>query len=274
LILTNNHVIDGAQSLLVSLTDGRTFPGTLVGGDPQTDLAVVKINGSNLPIVTLGDSSKLRVGEWNVAIGNALALPGGPTVTNGVVSALGRSAQEPGSTKTSSGPILFDLIQTSAPINPGNSGGPLLNMAGEVIGINTLGAVEAEPGVQAQGISFAISINSARPIAQQLVQNGSVKHAYMGIDYTALTPSIIARLGTTQTQGVVTALLRGGPAESAGIRTKDIITTADNQKLTDETSLARVFLNHLPGDTITVTLVRGNSPQDVKVTLGATPISQ
>ncbi|MDA8216009.1 MAG: trypsin-like peptidase domain-containing protein, partial [Dehalococcoidales bacterium] len=180
-ILTNAHVVEGANQLLVSLPDGRSFEGKLIGSDAQTDLAVVKIDGSNLPVAKLGDSTQLQVGDWLVAIGNALALPGGPTVTAGVVSALGRTVQEPADQSGTPGPFLFDVIQTDAPINPGNSGGPLVNLNGQVIGINTLVAGQAETGVQAQGIGFAIAISTAKPIADELVANGKVVHPYLGI---------------------------------------------------------------------------------------------
>jgi S1-C subfamily serine protease len=150
-ILTNDHVVAGAQTLLVSLPDGRSFQAKLIGADPLTDLAVLQISGSNLPVAEIGDSSQLQVGDWVVAIGNALALPGGPTVSAGVVSALGRTVQEPGSNSTGNGPFLFDVIQTDAPINPGNSGGPLVNLAGQVIGLNTLVAGQAEPGCRPRG---------------------------------------------------------------------------------------------------------------------------
>src|SRR5579871_3292480 len=212
-ILTNNHVVSGASGLQVSLPDGRAFSARLVGADAQTDLAVVQIQGDNLPIAQLGDSTQLQVGDWVVAIGNALALPGGPTVTAGVVSALGRTVQEPGdqsssplSTQSSAGPFLFDAIQTDASINPGNSGGPLMNLAGQVVGINTLVAAQAEPGVPAQGIGFAIAIATAKPIADQLVANGRVAHPFIGISYVALNPSIASQLGvSTSTKGVVVA---------------------------------------------------------------------
>ena len=139
-ILTNNHVVEGADKLVVALPDGRSFPATLVGRDPMTDIAVIQIQANNLPVAQLGDSTQLEVGEWVVAIGNALALPGGATVTQGVVSALGRAVQEPPDQTTgAAGPYLFDLVQTDAPINPGNSGGPLVTLDGQVIGINTLG---------------------------------------------------------------------------------------------------------------------------------------
>ncbi|MGN6759612.1 MAG: S1C family serine protease, partial [Thermomicrobiales bacterium] len=144
-IITNNHVVEGAQKLTVTLPppDNRSFTATLVGRDPQTDLAVVKVDGQNLPTVPLGNSSALRVGDWVVAIGNALALQGGPTVTAGVVSATGRDEQEPPNASGSAA-TLYDLIQTDAAINPGNSGGPLVNMQGEVVGVNTLGTTQAQ----------------------------------------------------------------------------------------------------------------------------------
>jgi S1-C subfamily serine protease len=216
-ILTNNHVVEGAQSLLVSLPDGRTFKGRLIGRDPETDLAVVQISGRDLPVAELGDSSQLQVGDWLVAIGNALALPGGPTVTVGVVSAMGRTIQEP-TDSGAAGPFLFDLIQTSAPINPGNSGGPLVNLAGQIVGINTIVAGQAEPGVQAQGIGFAISIATAKPIADELVSTGRVIHPTLGITYLPLSPAIAARTGIQVRDGVVVMRVpSGSPTASAGL---------------------------------------------------------
>jgi S1-C subfamily serine protease len=230
-------------------------------------------------VATLGNSSQLEVGEWVVAIGNALALPGGPTVTAGVVSALNRTVQEPGSQsagggQSTSGPFLFDAIQTSAPINPGNSGGPLLNLAGQVIGINTLVAGQAEPGVAAQGIGFAISIDVAKPIADQLVATGAVQHPYLGIRYVPLTPSIAQQLGTTAKDGIVVAqVVPGSPAAQAGLQPRDIITAVDNTKITDESTLAQVLSTHKPGDKVTLTVLRGNQQMTVTVTLGTQPTS-
>src|SRR5919204_1890733 len=224
-VLTNTHVVAGAQQLQVSLPDRRSFPATLVGADPQTDLAVVQIKADGLPVATLGDSSRLAVGDWVVAIGNALALPGGPTVTQGVVGALGRTVQEPGSQPNTPGPFLFNVIQTDAPINPGNSGGALVNLDGQVIGINTLVAGQAEPGVQAQGIGFAISIQTARPIADQLVGTGRAVHPFLGIRYGTLTPAVAAQLGVSVQNGIVIgAVVPGSPADSAGLRPRDVIT--------------------------------------------------
>jgi serine protease Do len=268
-ILTNNHVIEAAQQLLVTLPDGRAFPAKLSGADPQTDLAVIQISANNLPVAQLGDSQQLQVGDWVVAIGNALALPGGPTVTVGVVSALGRTVQEPGSNNTSTGPFLFDVIQTSAPINPGNSGGALVNLQGQVIGINTLVAGQAEPGVQAQGIGFAISTAAAKPIADELVTNGRVVHASIGITYVPLNPAVAAQIGTSQTQGVVIVRpVTGGPAAQAGLRRGDVITNIDNTQLKEESDLARAIAQHKPGDKVTLSVVRGNQKVQIPVTLG------
>jgi len=271
-ILTNNHVVAGAQSLRVSLPDGRSFPADVVGTDPQTDLAVLKIDGQNLPTAPLGDSNRLQVGEWVVAIGNALALPGGPTVTVGVVSALNRTGQEPGDSGEA-GPFLFNVIQTDAAINPGNSGGPLVNLAGEVIGINTLVAGTTQSGFQAEGIGFALAISTVKPFADELVATGKVTHPYIGIRYTQLTPAIAAQLGIEGAiSGVVVIEVVGGsPAEQVGLQSRDVITEIDGQPLTTESSLAEIVNTHRPGDTITLTVMRGSQETQVQVTLGTMP---
>jgi S1-C subfamily serine protease len=245
-----------------------------VGTDPQTDLAVIQIqgDGSSLPVATLGDSGQLQVGDWVVAIGNALALPGGPTVTQGVVSALGRTVQEPGNQPNTAGPFLFNAIQTDAPINPGNSGGALVNLDGQVIGINTLVAGQAEPGVQAQGIGFAIAIATARPIADQLVTSGRAVHPFLGIQYAPLTPAIAAQLGVNVQNGIVIgAVVPGSPADNAGLRARDVVTAVDGQQITDESSLAEVLSQHQPGDSVTLTVVRSGQQQNVQATLGTAP---
>jgi serine protease Do len=272
-ILTNNHVISGAQQLQVSLPDRRSFPAKLVGADPQTDLAVVQIQADNLPVAQLGDSNQLQVGDWVVAIGNALALPGGPTVTQGVVSALNRTVQEPGDQPNTAGPFLFNAIQTDAPINPGNSGGALVNLDSQVVGINTLVAGQAEPGVSAQGIGFAIAIATAKPIADQLVSTGRAVHPFLGIQYAPLTPAIAAQLGASNVQNgaVVGAVSPGSPAASAGLQARDIITAVDGQPLQEESSLAQLLSQHQPGDKVTLTVVRGGQQQPVEVTLGQAP---
>ena len=227
----------------------------------------------------LGDSSKLQVGDWLVAIGNALGLTGGPTVSQGVVSALGRTVQEPGDQSqgslgqsSTSGPYLFDVIQTDTPINPGNSGGPLLNLDGEVIGINTLVAGQAEPGVQAQGIGFAIAIDTAKPIADQLVKSGRVVHPFLGVSYAPLNPAISAQLNVNTTDGVVVEdVVENGPSAQAGIQQGDVITAADGQALKGESALAYALNKHKPGDKITLTILRNGQKKDVTVTLAERP---
>ena len=271
-ILTNNHVVAGAAQLLVSLPDGRSLPGTLVGADPQTDLAVVQIHGDNLPVAQLGDSSQLQVGDWVVAIGNALALPGGPTVTQGTVSALGRTVQEPADSnnpQSGAGPFLFDVIQTDAPINPGNSGGPLVNLQGQVVGIDTLVAGQAGPGVQAEGISFAISLAAAKPIADQLVSTGHAVHPLLGVTVVDMSPVIAGQLGVpTNTQGVAVAQVGpGSPAAAAGLQPADVITAVDGQAVTSDTGFAQLLNGHQPGDQISLSIIRDGQPRTVSATL-------
>ncbi len=274
-ILTNNHVVEGAQNLLVTLTDGRSFKAKLIGTDPQTDLAVVQISGSNLPVAELGDSQQLQVGDWVVAIGNALALPGGPTVTTGVVSALNRTVQEPSDPQTGApGPFLFGAIQTDAPINPGNSGGPLMNMNGQVVGINTLGGGTDASGNSIQGIGFAIAVDAAKPIADQLVKTGKVVHPYMGISSIPLNPGISAQMGIQQANGVVLgAVAPGSPAATAGLQRFDVITAIDGVTLEGDSALPQILNAHKPGDTVALTVVRGSQTITVKVVLGEMPSS-
>ncbi len=269
-ILTNNHVVEGASSLTVATTDNKTYDGKIVGTYPQGDLAVVQINGNgDLPTVVLGDSSTLQVGDPLVAIGNALALQGGPTVTAGVVSALGRVEQEPGSgSNSANGPFLVDLIQTDAAINPGNSGGPLLNVAAQVVGINTLGST------QAQGIGFAISINSAKPVADALIAGQPVPRPFIGVTTGSLNPQQDAQLNLPANTGVGIATVQAGtPADKAGLKTNDVITKFDGQTVQGEEGFVGLLLRHKPGDTVTFTILRSGQQQEIKVTLGQAPTS-
>jgi S1-C subfamily serine protease len=246
----------------------------LVGTDPPTDLAVLQISADQLPQATLGTSQHLQVGDWVVAIGDALALPGGPTVTQGVVSALGQSVQEPRNARAgvpSQGPTLFDAIQTDAPINPGNSGRPLTNLQGHVVGINTLVAGQAEPGIQAQGIGFAIAIDTAKPIVDQIVTTGHAIHPLLGISLTTLNPPIAARLGRQATSGVVVVQVALGSPATTSLRPRDVITQADGQALVSDADLARLISRHQPGDALELTVLRGNQPMTVTVTLAERP---
>ena len=268
LILTNNHVVANARNIRVTLPDGRNFDKvTVVGRDARTDLAVLKLDGVNarteLPVATLGSSQSVHIGEWVIAIGNALGLEGGPTVTAGVVGALGRSIQEP------NGSILHNLIQTEAAINPGKSGGPLINLRGEVIGINT--AIDT----RGQGIGFAISIESAQPIITQLVQSGRVIRPALGVRVATMTPNIAGQLRIPMAPGVVIANVQtGGPAAKAGLKATDIVTKLDNTKVTTLQELMTVIGKKRPGDQVDVTYLRNQQEQKVTLTLDELPSDQ
>ena len=271
-VLTNYHVVAGAQDMAVALPDGRTFDARTVGTDPDTDLAVIQIQGDNLPTAALGDSDQLGVGDQVVAIGNALGLPGGPTVTTGVVSALGRSIQEPTGDQGEPGTVLYDVIQTDAAINPGNSGGPLVDMNGQVIGINTMIAGLAEPGVPAQGIGFAIAISSARPVADQLASTGRAVHPYIGIAFQWAGGATARQLRSAGKPGVLVQRVQSGsPAAKAGLQQGDVITAVDGQTLTEEAALPKYIQKRRSGDTIQLTVVRDDQERTVAVTLADRP---
>lgn len=262
LIFTNNHVVEGARKITVAMPppDSRTFQAQLVGRDPATDLAIIKVNASNLPTLKLGRSTDTRVGDWVVAIGNALALEGGPTVTVGVVSAMGRSI------RGSQGPDLQDLIQTDAAINPGNSGGPLVNLRGEVIGINT--AILAN----AQGLGFAIAADGAKPILDQLMTRGRVSRAWMGVSVATVTPALAIQNGLATNQGVFVAdVVRSSPAERAGLKVNDVIVAIDGQDLPTARALTDFLLRKHPGDAIKLDLFRGQSKLSLNLTLSDAP---
>ena len=263
LIATNNHVVEGAQEIVVSLADGRTFPGRVLGTDPATDLAVVKVDATGLPVATFGDSDSLMIGEPAIAIGNPLGLEFRGTVTVGVISALNRTIEL--------GDRRFKLIQTDAAINPGNSGGALANADGQVIGINS--AKIATTGVE--GLGFAIPINSARPILQQLVDKGHVSRAYLGI--APLDKQLAARYGydlDLDTGVYVARVFPGGPAYKAGIRQGDIIIAIAGQK-TDTVADLRAVLDTQPiGAKVEVVVKRGDETKTFTVTLEEMPVSQ
>lgn len=265
-ILTNNHVVESAQALQVTLPDGRTFEAQVVGRDPATDLAVIQIHGDNLPTIPLGDSDSLQTGQFVVAIGNALGLEGGPTVTVGVVSALDRTIQE------ENGASIAGLIQTDAAINPGNSGGPLVNLRGELIGINTATAGATSEGFQPSGIGFAISVNEAKPIIEQLMTNGRVVRPYLGIVPVTLTPAIRAQLNVTVDKGVILATVSpNSPAAGAGLQEDDVVIAADGAPVTTDTQLRKAIQAHKIGDTIRLTIVRDGKQSTVSAKLAEAP---
>jgi S1-C subfamily serine protease len=264
-ILTNSHVVqspDGsglAQALRVALDDGRVVGAQVINDDPPNDLAIIKIDAPNLQPAQLADSDALRIGEPVVAIGYALALPGGPTVTQGVVSALGRSIEEP------NGVVLPNLVQTDAAINPGNSGGPLLNAQGQVIGANTAGAA------QAQGINFAVAINQARPAIDSVVANGRVVRPLLGVQVIgAVTPPIAAANNLPVPYGIVVDPAPGGPAAQAGVQSGDIVVAVDGKPVRTVPDFQSALFAHRPGDRIQLTVARQgqSTPTTLTVTLG------
>ena len=258
-VVTNLHVVQSAEDIKVHLPDGRTFQGRIVGQDPISDLAMLKIEAEGLPYLSLGSSEGLRVGDWVVAIGNAAALKGGPTVTLGIISGVGRTVA------TDRGQ-LYDLIQTDAAINDGNSGGPLVNLAGEVIGINT--AILR----QAQGIGFAISSSVARPIINSLIENGRVVRPLIGLAGRDLTPAIANELGLRHLEGViVTRMARDGPAYLAGIRVGNVITEIDGAATPDMARFLTLLWSHGVGDEIRVVYFVDNDQAEASVVLAERP---
>ncbi len=265
LIITNNHVVAGAQQIVVTTDTGELFEASVVGRDPQTDLAVLRVDADGLRPLSLGSSGGLRIGEWVVAIGHALDLPGGPTVTVGVVSALDRTITNVGPQRLT----LSDLIQTDASINPGNSGGPLLNLRGEVIGVNSAGAGSAN------GIGFAIAIDGARPVVAELIESGQVVRGFLGIVPATITRGLARQLELPVSEGIVVAQVTGGsPADEAGLRRSDILLAINEEAVPDAGALGRVLAHYSPGDEIAVRFVRPDSddqPQETLVRLGRRP---
>jgi S1-C subfamily serine protease len=244
-VLTNNHVVEGAEEIKVALTDGRVFRAALVGADRFTDLAVVKVEGKDLPVLRLGASSTLAVGETVVAIGSPLWIEGGPTVTVGVVSALGRSMEQPGL------PMLHNLIQTDAAINPGNSGGPLLNLRGEVVGINT--AVIAS----AHGIGFAISTSTIKPIVATLLAHGRVVRASLGVVAVSVTPQVAWANELPMERGALVVRVEpDGGGDVAGLLAGDVITAIAGKPVRDLHDLHEVLSRRRVGEAIEISVWR------------------
>jgi Do/DeqQ family serine protease len=269
-LLTNAHVVEGADTVTVSLKDGREFKGRVLGSDRLTDVAVVKIEANNLPTVTLGDSDSLRPGEWAIAIGNPLGLDN--TVTVGIISATGRRSSQVGVPEKRVG-----FIQTDAAINPGNSGGPLLNQRGEVIGMNTaiIGG--------AQGLGFAIPIKTAQRIAEQLVASGRVDHPYLGILMTTLTPEIRREINADPNSPVrideesgviVTRVLNNSPASQAGLRLGDVIQKIDGQPIKTADDVQQQVEASSVGGKLRLDIRRNGQNLSFEVRPGRMPSSQ
>ncbi len=258
-ILTNAHVVEDANQIRVLFNDGRELPATLVGADTDTDLAVIKVDADDLTVASFGDSDDLVVGQPVVALGQALGLRGGPTVTSGIVSALERSIRTEGA-------VLENLIQTDAAINPGNSGGALTDMAGNVIGVNTAIAGDA------QNIGFAIAITPARAIVEQLITSGKVIHPFLGVQMVELSPAIASQRDIEAEEGaLLVQVVPGSPADAAGLEANDVITRIEGQDVETPSDVSKVINSRKPGDRIELTIDRDGDSQTVTATLVERP---
>jgi len=261
-ILTNNHVVEGTKSLTIVLSDGSQQKATIMGTDPYSDIAILKTDGKVPAVATLGNSDLLQPGETVIAIGSPLG-DFKNTVTAGVVSATGRSID------TGQGYQIENLIQTDAAINQGNSGGPLVDLTGQVIGINTLIVRNTGTGSVAEGLGFAIPVNTAQAVATQILQNGYIAHPYIGINYQPITPGIAATYSLPAQWGVyVTNVTSNGPAGQAGLRQGDIITRIGTTTLDGDHPYINTLFTYKPGDQVTLAILRNGKTMEVQVTLG------
>lgn len=257
-IFSNNHVIKDATKIIVILSDNRKFEAKVVGADPETDIALLKINADNLPIVPLGDSSQVEVGDFTVAIGNPFGLSG--TYSSGVISAIGRPGMTSGFQK---------FIQTDAAVNPGNSGGPLVNIKGQVIGINS--AILSQTGGY-QGISFAIPINLAKNIANQILDHGKIERGYIGVNISPIDETTRKLLGLKANEGVlVSKAEKGGPADKGGIKQGDVILSVNGELISSPEDLQTTIGSINPGTTVKITVLRNKARLDLSVKLNERP---
>ncbi|MGQ0766600.1 MAG: Do family serine endopeptidase [Gemmatimonadota bacterium] len=265
-VLTNNHVVEGMDRIRVMLSDNREFPARLIGRDDQTDVAVLKIDARSLPVLVLGDDANTRVGEWVLAIGNPLGLD--HTVTAGIVSAKGRDQND---VQVLSGQYsISDFIQTDAAINPGNSGGPLVNIRGEVIGINS--AIATRTGTYV-GYGFAIPITLARDVMDDLIKNGRVRRAVIGVSIGPVTAEMADAAGLSSISGAVVGAYVGddSPARRAGLMQGDVVVKADGRVVDRVSTLQRIIRSREPGETIEVEVMRFGDRKTFRVRLGEAP---
>lgn len=269
-ILTNAHVVEGADTVSVTLRDGRSFTGRVLGADKVTDVAVVKIDATNVPVVTIGNSDKLLSGEWAIAIGNPLGLDN--SVTAGIISATGRSSSEVGVPDKRVG-----FIQTDAAINPGNSGGPLLNASGQVIGMNTA-IIQG-----AQGLGFAIPIKTAQQVAQELISTGKVEHAYLGIEMATLTPDVKEQINKNANSSLRVTVDRGvaivsvvptSPAATSGLRAGDVIQKINNQPIIQSEAVQEFVQNARVGGLLQMEINRNGQILNLSVKPGSLPVQK
>jgi Do/DeqQ family serine protease len=261
-VLTNHHVVEAADEIEVALADGKKLLAKVVGNDPETDLAVLRISGENLPAISFGSAENLRVGDVVLAIGNPFGV--GQTVTNGIVSALGR---------TGLGINTFEnFIQTDAAINPGNSGGALIDAQGNLIGINT--AIFSRSG-GSMGIGFAIPVSTAKMVLDQIVKSGAVTRGWIGVEVQEITPPIAESFKLGGTRGALIAgVLRGGPADKAGVKPGDVLTEVEGKPVADPTSMLNLIAALAPGKPATVKLKRSGNDVDATITVGRRPKPQ
>ncbi len=259
-ILTNNHVVGDVDKITVKLKDGRTFTNAkLIGADPDSEVAVIKIEGDNFPVLPMGDSTKIEIGDWVIAIGSPCGLS--ETVTVGVISAVGRSTMHIAAYE--------DFIQTDAAINPGNSGGPLINLDGEVIGINT--AIVSESGGYL-GIGFAIPINMAKAIAEQLKKSGKVSRGYLGLFGQDVDAEMAEGLGLKEAAGIVVSTVeKGSPADRAGLKEQDVILAIDGRKVETYDAFRNAVAMLSPGSQVRLDISREGKPLELTVRLGERP---
>jgi len=255
-ILTNDHVVAGAEKITIHLFDGRELKGTVRGTDPRTDLAVVHVEAADLPVAVLGDSDKIQVGEWAIAVGSPFGLE--ETVTVGVISAKGRSGLGTGTYE--------DFLQTDASINPGNSGGPLVNIDGDVIGIN---AMIIQPG---QGIGFAIPINLAKTIMQELIKTGKVVRPWVGIGLQDITPDLMKFFNLKEKEGaLISQVYSGSPAERVGLKVGDVVIEVDGVKIKSSQDVVHEVLKKKVGQKVNLVILRGGKRLEISVTTAQMP---
>ena len=261
-ILTNQHVVEAADEIQIALADGQSLPAKVVGADPETDLAVLKIEASNLPAIVFAEADSLKVGDWVLAVGNPFGV--GQTVTAGIVSALGR---------THLGINTFEnFIQTDAAINPGNSGGALVDAAGNLVGINS--AIYSRTG-GSQGIGFAIPVSIARQVMEQIIKTGSVTRGWVGVEVQDMTPELAESFNLQSAEGALIAgVLKGGPADAGGVRPGDILLAVNGKKVSDSATLLNLIAELQPGEAAQLTVARKQQSLDLKIRVGRRPVQR
>lgn len=262
-IITNNHVIDGADELEVRLFDGKFYTAQVIGADPLSDLAIIKIDADNLPAISYGDNDQIRVGQWVMAVGSPLSQDLGNSVTVGIVSALGRTSDQMRNLNA-----FASFIQTDAAINPGNSGGPLVDLRGRLIGLNS--AIYSRSGGY-QGIGFAIPVDVVENVATQLIDRGSVSRGFLGVEFDGVSETLSQAMDVPRGAAQIVRIVPGSAAEQSGLEKNDIVIAVEGHALQDANQIRTIIGNKHPGDQIKLDIVRNERDQTVAVTLGERP---